>query len=77
MNFPIKTFGRNKRFVMKGYRQKNLILEKELIEEGVEALFAPCNHNGYRYCHNNNEILILLWKSYGLLTNRRSTQVQT
>jgi hypothetical protein len=25
------------------------------IEEEVEALFGPCNHNGYTYCHNEDE----------------------
>jgi hypothetical protein len=38
-------------FVTKGVLPKSLRIGKELDEEEVEALFGPCNCNGYRYYH--------------------------
>lgn len=56
--FSQKDFWKKYKICNEGLPPKNLRIEKELAEDGVEALFGPCNHNGYRYCHNNNEVLI-------------------
>jgi hypothetical protein len=34
-----------------GIASKRLKIRKEIKEEEVGALFEPCSHNGYRYCH--------------------------
>jgi hypothetical protein len=37
---------------------KRLRIRKEIEEDKVVALFGPCNRNGYRYYHNEDEALI-------------------
>jgi hypothetical protein len=37
---------------------KRLKIRKQIEEEEVEALFGPCSHNGYRYCHNKDKAFI-------------------
>jgi hypothetical protein len=40
----------------------------------VEAFFGPCNHNGYRYCHNKDEARISRVETLWMITHQR-TQV--
>jgi len=52
--------------------QKRLKIGKEIEEEEVEALFGPCNCNGYRYCHNEDEALISRVKTLWMIMHQRT-----
>ncbi len=41
-----------------GITPKRLTIGKEVEEEEVVVLFGFCNRNGYKYCHNEDEVLI-------------------
>jgi hypothetical protein len=52
--------------------QKRLKIGKEIEEEEVEALFGPCNHNGYRYCHNEDEAFISRVEALWMIMHQRT-----
>jgi hypothetical protein len=57
-----------------GIKQERLKIKKEIEEEEVEALFGPCSHNGYRYCHNKDKVLISRVKTLWMIMHQQ-TQV--
>jgi hypothetical protein len=50
---------------------KNLRIEKQLAE-GIETLFGPCSCNGYRNCHNNNEVLIAYVETLWMIMHQKT-----
>jgi hypothetical protein len=55
-----------------GITPKMLKIGKEIEEEKVVALFGPCSRNGYRYCHNEDEALIVRVKTLWMIMHQRN-----
>jgi hypothetical protein len=53
---------------------KRLRIGKDIEEEEVVTLFSPCSHNGYKYCHNEDEDLIIKVETLCMIMHQR-TQV--
>lgn len=58
----------------KGITSKRLKIGKYIEEEEVVILFGPCNRNGYRYCHYEDEALISKVETLWMIMHQR-TQV--
>lgn len=55
-----------------GITPKRLKIGKEIEEEEAVALFGPCSRNGSRYCHNDDEALIIRVKTLWMLMHQRT-----
>ncbi len=40
-------------------------------------MFGPCSHNGYRYCHSNDEALILNVETLWMILHQRMQMSNT
>jgi hypothetical protein len=57
----------------KGPSPKDLKIRKDLKDTEVEEIFGkPINRNGYRYCHLNNEELIIRVELLWMIVHQRT-----
>ncbi len=53
---------------------KRLKIRKEIEEKEVVTLFGPYSHNGYKYYHNEDQVLIVKVETLCMIMHQR-TQV--
>ncbi len=60
-----------------GITPKTLKIGKEIEKEEVVALFGPRSRNGYKFCHNEDEALIVRVKTLWMIMHQRTQMPKT
>jgi hypothetical protein len=51
---------------------KRLKIRKDIKKKEVVTLFGPCSHNGYKYCHNEDQVLIIKVVTLCMIMHQRT-----